>query len=184
MFKTLKKLFRDLYSKARLTFSRKAKTQVILNQLSRRSFNGCSFISANICLSVKPSLEDLHQYFESLKVELNNFLDVLSTHYTNLHEISEEESISCQEVLAAKVMVTFYDDLYLVSSIVLLLKNPDGTWQTIKGKPVSFLDDEKPIITYPQYPESIKISFCGGFGDVNDLEQKDCKYNSDFFFAL
>ena len=190
MFQPLKKLLqnsflRNLASKTKLTFSRKVQTQSILSQLSRRSFDGCSFINSILCLSVKPSEEDLYQYFENLKVEVTNFFDAVSTHLPSLHEISQEESMSCSAVLAAKVMVTFYDDLYLVSSVVILSKNSDGTWQTIKGrKNVSFFDEQNPIITFQEYPTSIKISFCGGFGDVNNLEQKDFKFNSDFFFAI
>ena len=97
MNQTFKKLmqksfFRELTSEAKLIFSRKAKTQAIFNQLSRREFDGASFVDSTICLSLKPSFEE--------------------------------------------------------------------------------------------YPISIEISFCGGFGDVNYLEQKDFKYNSDFFFAV
>ena len=92
MFQPLKKLLqnsflRNLVSKAKLTFSRKAKTQSIFTQLSRKSFDGCSFITSILCLSVKPSEEDLYQHFESLNIEVNNFFDFISTHLPSLHEI-------------------------------------------------------------------------------------------------
>ena len=147
MNQTFKKLmqksfFRELTSEAKLIFSRKAKTQAIFNQLSRREFDGASFVDSTICLSLKPSEEDLRQSFETLKVEVYNFFDVLSAHFPGLHEISQEDSIA------------------------------------------SFFDEPKLAITFEEYPISIEISFCGGFGDVNYLEQKDFKYNSDFFFAV
>ena len=172
--------------KALSFFNRKAQAQEIFNLLSTRQFDGWSFIDSTTCLAMKPSEEEINQCFEKLKDEVITFFNTLVTYYPNLHAISQEDSVSCHKVMVAKVMVTLYDDLYLVSSVVLLRKNNDGTWQTIKERCSSFdyFNEPKHIKTVQEYPKSIEISFCGGFGDVNYIDQKEFKYHTDFFFAF
>lgn len=164
----------------------KAQAQELFNSLATRQFDGCSFVHSTVCLAMKPSPEELKQHFEELKLEVINFFDTLTSYFPNSHTISLEESMSFSKVIAAKTMVTLYDDLYFVYSVVLLRKNSDGTWQTITEIPSSFnysCQSHNPHI-FKEFPKSITICFCGGFGDVNYVDQEDFKHHSDFFFAL
>lgn len=163
-----------------------AQAQEIFNSLSIRHFDGCSFVDSTTCLAMKPSEEEIYQQFERLKEDVLSFFETLAPYYPNLHKITQEDSISYRKVIAAKIMVTFYDNMYFVSSVVLLRKNKDGSWQMLKksNSSCNFFDEPEQTQTTQDYPKSIEISFCGGFGDVNYINQKDFKYHSDFFFAL
>lgn len=167
-------------------FNQKAQAQEMFNLLSKQQFNGCSFVNSTVCIAMKPSIEDISQLFEELKEEVRNFFEKIVSLYPTLHVISQEDLNYYPKVITAKVMVTLYDDLYLVSSVVLLRKNDDGTWQTVteESDQFDYYTERKHSRTSPQYPESIMVSFCGGFGDVNYVKQKDFRHHTDFFYAF
>lgn len=166
--------------------NRQAQAQEMFNLLSRQQFDGWSFINSTLCIAIKPTEEEISQRFEELKDEVYRFFEGLVSFYPNLHAISKEDLDAYHKVIAAKAMVTLYDDLYYVSSVVLLRKNDDGTWQTVKEKKDRFdyFTERKHSITSPQYPESVNLSFCGSFGDVNYVEQADFQHHIDFFYAF
>lgn len=167
-------------------FNPQAQAQEMFNLLSRQQFDGWSFINSTSCIAMKPTKEEISQHFEELKEEVYKFFEELVKFYPNLHVIPKEDLDAYCKVIAAKAMVTLYDDLYYVSSVVLLRKNDDGTWQTVKEKKEQFdyFSERKHSITSPQYPESITLSFCGSFGDVNYVEQEDFQYHIDIFYAF
>lgn len=172
--------------KALSRHSKKAHAQRIFNMLTSRQFDGWSFTDSTLCIAQKPSQEEIRQIFGQLKEKVNSFLYGLTSYYPDCHEISLEQSKSCPQVICAKVMVTLYDDMYLVSAVVLLRKNDDGTWQTVTEKPSCFkyFDEPKHAHTYKEFPKSVTVQFCGGFGDVNYVDQIEFEHNCDLFFAF
>ncbi len=167
-------------------FNQQAQAQEMFNLLSRQQFDGWSFINSTSCIAMKPTEKELSQHFEELTEEVYKFFEELVKFYPNLHAISKEDLDTYPKIIVAKAMITLYDDLYYVSSVVLLRKNDDGTWQTIKEKKDQFdyFSERKHSITFLQYPESITLSFCGGFGDVNYVAQEDFQYHIDIFYAF
>ena len=169
-------------------FSRRAEAQKLFNLLlRRREFNGWSFVDATLCISMKPTKEEVRKCFEELEKLVAEFFGKLrSTYHPNLHEISSEESQSYPKVFSAKVMTTIYDDLYFVSAVVILRRNDDGTWQIVNTPNSSFdyFREGRHSTISQEYPVSIRVSFCGGFGDVNYIDQTEFEYSNDRFFAL
>ncbi len=165
---------------------RKAEAQRLFNLLATRQFDGWSFTHSMTCIAMQPSQEEIYQCFIDLQNEVRDFFHVITDKYRNLHEISPEELAFSSRVFAAKVMTTLYDDLYFVSAVILFKKNADGTWQTVTDEcrsDGSFFTERRRTNIIENYPRSITISFCGSFGDVNYVEQKEFKYNCDLFFA-
>lgn len=172
--------------KALFRHSKKAHAQRIFNILGPRQFDGWSFVDSTLCIAEKPSQEEIRQIFGQLKEKVNSFFNELTFYYPNCHEISLEHANSCSKVICAKVMVTFYEDMYLVSAVVLLRKNDDGTWQTVTEKPSCFkyFDEPKHTHTYKEFPKSMTVRFCGSFGDVNYVDQIEFEHNCDLFYEF
>lgn len=117
--------------KSQASFNGKAQAQEMFNLLSRQQFSGCSFVSSTPCIAIKPTAEEILQAFQWLEEEAHTFFEKLTNFYPTLKPISAEDLEKHNKVIAAKSMVTLYDDLYYVSSVVLLGKNVDGTWKII-----------------------------------------------------
>lgn len=171
--------------KSQASFNGKAQAQEMFNLLSRQQFSGCSFVSSTPCIAIKPTAEEILQAFQWLEEEAHTFFEKLTNFYPTLKPISAEDLEKHNKVIAAKSMVTLYDDLYYVSSVVLLGKNVDGTWKIINEQE-SYLNNvtNKSSHVFSKYPESIQISFCGSFGDVNYVDQKDFQYSTDLFYTF
>lgn len=169
-----------------ILFREKVKTQEFLSSiLETKIFNGSSFVQRDICLSIKPTRDEIKFYFDNICSQVEEFLNLLSQRKPTLHEIPKTNIMFEKNVIAIKAMVTLYEDLYLVTAVFLLQKNEDETWSIVKSNPYnSIFESDTKTTRYKEYPESIHFSFCGGFGDVNYVEEKEFDYKYDCFFAF
>ena len=159
-----------------VVFWKRMQRQKVLTEIYKSQKTGGN---AYLCLSLEPTREEVEKMYQYLCKQIDADIAIISNTYPAVKEIPQNMIHDFSKVWAVKSMVTYYDEMYLVSFLILLSKNNDGTWILSAGD----IEDSNPVV-YHKYPEDITVAFCGGFGDVVYLNESKFMYSSTRFLAL
>lgn len=146
--------------------------------------NGLTFIERRLLIRYVPEMIKIAMIHEDLFERINEYIQTLQES-TNLVSIGKEEITSCKECYAAKVFTYLNSKVppaYLVQGVIFLHKREDGKWIILKKEEYGYKKEE--IKTFDEYPESLEISYCGCFGDVNYITEDDFTYSKEIFFKV
>lgn len=159
-----------------VVFWKRMERQKVLTKIFTSQKTGCN---AYLCLSLKPTQEEVKEMYQCLCKKTDANITIIRNTYPAVREISKDRIHDFSKVWALKSMVTYYDEMYLVSFLIMFHKNKDGTWIPVAGD----IEDSNPPV-FKDYPEDIEVAFSGGFGDDVYLKESEFMYSSTRFLAL
>lgn len=159
-----------------VVFWKRMQRQKVLTEIYKSQKTGGN---AYLCLSLEPTREEVEKMYQYLCKQIDADIATIRRTYPAVREISKNRIHDFSKVWALKSMVTYYDEMYLVSFLILFQKNKNGTWIPLAGD----IEDSNPPV-FKDYPEDIEVAFCGGFGDDVYLKESEFMYSSTRFLAL
>ena len=149
--------------------------------LEQRKIDGYSFADKIPFFFNKPSDADILGYFTGLCEKVHTFLqDELK-----LQEISAEDIRFGDQVLASKIRVSFYNDLYLVGIVYFMGKEPYSLWEPlIDPNDFDFILSGRKLPGSLKFPSKVPVIFDGVYENLSALDDKDFQHYAEYFFKM
>ena len=177
-------LFRKLF------FRKQVESEELFSMLTAQSsISGLSYFERRILISHVPEMEKIQEFHQNLCERLDAFIEEAQSRIP-LSAVSKLDIRWLENAYAVKVFTYLSDPFppaYLVYGVFFYRKYPNGKWVLQEKKPdkydLGFTTERYDAHVTSSYPEDITISYCGGFGDVNYVSQKDFTFYEERFYA-
>lgn len=156
---------------------------------AQSSISGLSYFERRILISHVPEMEKIQEFHQNLCERLDAFIEEAQSRI-HLYAVPKSDIRWLENAYAVKVFTYLSDSFppaYLVYGVFFYRKYSNGKWVLLERKPekydLGFTTERYDAHVTSSYPEDITISYCGGFGDVNYVSQKDFTFYEERFYA-